>query len=98
MPNQPDNLADRVLDKLNNEPTSSREELLQILYQLRQLTHEMAQPLTTILGLAEFIGQHPALDSALVEDVQLLIEETETLKGKFNFLQQLLRVTELGSF
>lgn len=82
----PDDLAARPAEA----DTKANEEPLNTLNQVRALVHDAAQPLTTILNLAEILAHHDALNEELLEDIQVILNEAVNLKDIFQVLRQKL--------
>lgn len=68
----------------------SKEELLLVVAQTRQLIHAAAQPLTTILSLSELMLNTGSMDETAVDDINIILEEATALRGIFSKLQGLI--------
>lgn len=71
------------------------EELSNRLLQVRQLVHNAAQPMTTILTLAEMMAHRQDLDEDMLEDMNIILEEAYLLKDIFQILRQELHKNDM---
>lgn len=79
----------------NAVENARNEELANTLMQVRQLVHNAAQPMTTILTLAEMLIHRQDADEELLEDMQTILEEAYLLKDIFQALRHELHKNDL---
>ncbi len=91
MNNDNHHLSDELAARSADSENLGNEEPVNTLNQVRVLVHDAAQPLTTILNLAEILSHSQELDQGLLEDIQIILDEAVSLKDIFQALRQKLQ-------
>ncbi len=74
------------LENSNLTGNLSDEEFETTLHQARELIHNAAQPLTTILNLCEMLACSKETDPNLNDDLNLILDQAMLLRGIFRTL------------
>lgn len=68
----------------------TKQELLAIIKQSRELMHSAAQPLTAVLALTELLSKAETLDETVFEDLNVILEQAYLLQSIFHDLNETL--------
>jgi DNA polymerase III delta prime subunit len=72
----------------------TKQELLAIIKQSRELMHSAAQPLTAVLALTELLSKAETLDETVFEDLNVILEQAYLLQSIFHDLNEALSLVD----